>query len=106
MLRGIGEYTFWRPIHGRAVVVFFVTMAVEGIVFRRLGMHFDFVPGVLAYLGLPALAAWGATLAPLHGKRLDRWLADRLAYQFGSKRFDRGRAAPEPGNYRIRGDKQ
>lgn len=92
LIRGIPNGpTFWRPIEGRAAIVFGVVMVAEWIILRRLGFKATLVSGLLVYVFIPGLAAWWATKARLGGKRLDRWLRDRLEYRFGPKQYDRFR---------------
>jgi hypothetical protein len=101
LVRGIGEYTFWRPIQGRAIVAFGVTIVLEAIVLHRLGVHVELVSGALVYLGGPFLVARGITLAPLRGKRADRWAVDQFNYQVGAKRLDRFRPVAGPAQYEF-----
>lgn len=95
VIRGIPNGpTFWRPIEGRAAVVFGVVMLINWMLFRRLHIRPGLYGGMLLYLGIPFLAAWYVTRARLGGKRLDRWLADRLGYLWGSKVYNRFEAVP------------
>lgn len=96
LIRGIPNGpTFWRPIEGRAAVVFAVVLVVEWIVLRRLHIRPGLYGGVFLYLGIPFLSAWFATQARLGGKRLDRWLLDRLEYRLGPKVHDRFRSVDQ-----------
>jgi|GEM_PF-5305959 len=104
LIRGIPNGpTFWRPIEGRAAVTFAVVLLAEWIILRRFHLNLGVATGMAIYLGVPGLAAWWATSARLGGKRLDRWLMDRLEYRFGPKRFDRFRAVPDPDVYDLGG---
>ncbi|HWI50749.1 MAG TPA: TcpE family conjugal transfer membrane protein [Symbiobacteriaceae bacterium] len=104
VVRGIGEVTFWREIPGKALVAAGVTVIVEALIIPRFGLDLDLFWGVLVYVGIPVLAGWGASLAPLRGKRLDRWLFDQVRYQVGPRRFDRFRPVDGPHVYEIGGD--
>lgn len=96
LIRGLPNGpTFWRPIEVRSAAVFGALLVVEWFVLHRLGVQLDVAGGVLVYLGIPGAAAWWATHARLNGKRLDRWLWDRLQYRFGPKRWDRFRPVPD-----------
>ena len=98
LVRGLpGGITFWRPIEGQAMVVggalFFATIILRG---QGIVVAQGLVQLVMVHLGLPFVIGWAVTKVKLNGKRIDRWLVDRLEYYSAPKRHDRFRAVPAP----------
>lgn len=81
-------------------------MILESLIIPRFGLRLDLFWGVTVYVGLPVLIGWGATLAPLRGKRLDRWVLHQAAYHLGPRRFERFRKVDGARVYVIGGDEQ
>lgn len=101
LIRGIPgtDKTFWRPVPGTALVSGFALFGGT-LILRLHGLApSGLVAMTLWHVGLPALLGWTIVKLRLDGKRLDRWLKDRLDYLAGPQRHDRFRAVPAPAIY-------